>query len=60
MLGSQLIIHGGIDGNENILIQENSKNMIATEFALFDFQARQWIKIKQDELVNEDTFERTP
>ena len=34
--------------------------MIATEFALFDFQARAWMKIKQDEVVNEDTFERTP
>jgi len=60
MLGSQLIIHGGIDGDENVLIQENGKNIFASEFALFDFQARQWMKIKQDEIVNEDTFERTP
>jgi hypothetical protein len=37
MLGSQLIIHGGIDGDENILIQEGSKSMIASEFALYDF-----------------------
>jgi hypothetical protein len=34
--------------------------MMAREFALFDFQARSWMKIKQDEVVNEDTFERTP
>lgn len=60
MIGSQLVIHGGIDGDENILIQEGSKNMIASEFALFDFQARFWMKIKQDEMVNEDTYERTP
>jgi|LauGreDrversion4_2_1035121.scaffolds.fasta_scaffold6894476_1 hypothetical protein len=48
MIGSQLVIHGGIDGDENILIQEGNKSMIATEFALFDFQARYWMKIKQD------------
>ena len=59
MIGSQLVIHGGIDGAENILIQEGSKSMIASEFALFDFQARYWMKIKQDELINEDTFEKT-
>ena len=48
MIGSQLVIHGGIDGDENILILEGNKSMIAAEFALFDFQARYWMKIKQD------------
>jgi len=37
MIGSQLIIHGGIDGDENILIQEGSKSMLASEYAFFDF-----------------------
>ena len=45
ILGNCLVIHGGINGEENIVVQDTQKE--AQEFACFDFQTCCWMKIRQ-------------
>jgi hypothetical protein len=58
ILGCTLFIHGGISGEDNNVIVDTVKHP-NEEFAAFDLQARYWIRAQQEELVNEDTGERT-
>lgn len=58
VLGCALFIHGGISGEDNNVIVESVKHP-NEEFALFDLQARYWIRVQQEDLINEDTGERT-
>jgi hypothetical protein len=58
VLGCALFIHGGISGEDNSVIVDTTKHP-NEEFAVFDLQARYWIRAKQEELINEDTGERT-
>lgn len=61
ILGSALLVHGGISGEDNQVIsdlEQSPKGFHQSEWVLFDFQARQWVKVRQEELVNEDTGEK--
>lgn len=58
VLGCTLIVHGGINGVENVVIADDAKEQ--QEFALFDFQVCAWIKIKQAVNETEDGSLKEP
>lgn len=47
MIGCNLVIHGGIGGDDNQVICDKDKEY--NEFACFDFQAKSWMKLRQAE-----------
>jgi len=46
VIGCCLLLHGGINGEENcVIVDKDGKE--PQQFALFDFQARSWLKVRQ-------------
>jgi hypothetical protein len=53
-------VHGGVHGEDNKVIYDGKDEKNLQEFALFDFQACSWMRIKQAMTEYEDDVPQKP